>query len=174
MLSTPRRTTIACLTKLLERRAEVAAIDAVLRRGGVVVIEGGAGVGKSALLEAAFARAAQERRLVLRARGTDLESDFAFGVVRQLFERYCGNASRDEKAALFANSAHVVRRLLLPGSRPHSERDTSSTAFAVLHGLYWLTINLASRRPVLIMVDDAHWADEASARWLAHLGPRLT
>jgi predicted ATPase len=168
-----RRTTISCLIKLLERRSELAAIGAVLRSGGLVVVEGGAGVGKSALLEAAFAMAAQKRRLVLRARGTDLEREFAFGVVRQLFERYCSNASSYARAALFANSTHAVRGLLLPGPPHHSERDTSSTAFAVLHGLYWLTINLASRSPVLIAVDDAHWADEASARWLAHLGPRL-
>jgi hypothetical protein len=43
----------------------------------------------------------------------------------------------------------------------------------MLHGLYWLTVNLASRGPVLIAVDDAQWADDASGRWLAHLGPRL-
>jgi DNA-binding CsgD family transcriptional regulator len=161
------------LIKLLERRAEMAAIGAVLRSGGLVVVEGGAGIGKSALLEAAFAMAAQKRRLVLRARGTDLERDFAFGVVRQLFERYCSTASSYARAALFANSARAVRGLLLPGPPRHSEGDSSSTTFAVLHGLYWLTINLASRRPLLIAVDDTHWADEASARWLAHLGPRL-
>jgi len=64
----------------------------------------------------------------------------------------------------------VVRALLLPGPSRATEGDTS---FAVLHGLYWLTVNLAARGPVLIAVDDAHWADDASAGWLAHLGPRL-
>ena len=43
----------------------------------------------------------------------------------------------------------------------------------MLHGLYWLTVNLADRRPLLIAVDDAHWADEPSLRWLAYLAPRL-
>jgi DNA-binding NarL/FixJ family response regulator len=43
----------------------------------------------------------------------------------------------------------------------------------VLHGLYWLTVNLADGRPLLIAVDDAHWADEPSLRWLAYLAPRL-
>jgi hypothetical protein len=42
-----------------------------------------------------------------------------------------------------------------------------------VHGLYWLTINLAEDRSLLIVVDDAHWADEASLRWLAYLAPRL-
>ncbi len=45
--------------------------------------------------------------------------------------------------------------------------------FAVLHGLYWLVVNLAASRPLLIAVDDAHWADEPSLRWLAYLAPRL-
>ena len=133
-------------------------------------MEGGAGVGKTALLERACAIAGQQRRIVLRARGFDLERDFAFGIVRQLFERRCADASKRERAELFAGSAHVVRALLLPELSRPTEGDTS---FAVLHGLYWLTVNLASRGPVLIAVDDAHWADGASAHWLAHLGARL-
>ena len=43
----------------------------------------------------------------------------------------------------------------------------------MLHGLYWLVANLAATRPLLIVVDDAHWADEPSLRWLAYLAPRL-
>ena len=52
-------------------------------------------------------------------------------------------------------------------------RPAVDTSFAVLHGLYWLAVNLADRRPLLIAVDDAHWADEPSLRWLAYLAPRL-
>jgi len=43
----------------------------------------------------------------------------------------------------------------------------------VLHGLYWLVVNLAARGPLLIAVDDAHWADEPSLRRLAYLARRL-
>ena len=46
-------------------------------------------------------------------------------------------------------------------------------SFAVLHGLYWLCANLASERPLALVVDDAHWADGASLRFLAFLLPRL-
>jgi DNA-binding CsgD family transcriptional regulator len=42
-----------------------------------------------------------------------------------------------------------------------------------LHGLFWLASNLAASQPVLLVVDDAHWADDASLRWLAYLAPRL-
>ena len=66
--------------------------------------------------------------------------------------------------------AGAVRPLLLGELVGASAFDTS---FAVLHGLYWLAANLADRRPLLIAVDDAHWADEPSLRWLAYLAPRL-
>ena len=42
-----------------------------------------------------------------------------------------------------------------------------------MHGLYWLAANLAAERPLVIAVDDAHWADGPSLRWLAHLAARV-
>ena len=107
---------------------------------------------------------------VLRARGSELEAGFAFGVVRQLFERRLASAGGDEREALLAGAAAAVRPLLAGRAADTSAFDTS---FAVLHGLYWLAANLADRRPLLIAVDDAHWADEPSLRWLAYLAPRL-
>jgi len=155
--------------KLLERKSELAVIRSLMRHGGLLIVEGGAGLGKTAMLDAACAIASRERRLILRARGSDLERDFAFGVVRQLFERHCANATEDKRTALFAGAAHAVRALLVPAVADDGDQDT----FAVLHGLYWLTINIAASTPVLIAIDEAHWADDASFRWLAYLAPRL-
>jgi DNA-binding NarL/FixJ family response regulator len=156
---------------LLERERELGAIEELLAGGGAaLVVEGGAGLGKSVLVEAACRRAADLGREVLRARGSGLEAGFAFGVVRQLFERRLLEAGGSEREALLADSAGAVRSLLF-GER--DGRSAFDTSFAVLHGLYWLTVNLADRRPLLIAVDDAHWADEPSLRWLAHLAPRL-
>jgi AAA ATPase domain len=156
--------------KLLERERELATMDELVERGGVVLVEGRAGIGKTALLEAACRRAAGVGREILRARGSELEAGFAFGVVRQLFERRLAKADETERAGLLAGSAGAVRSLLLGELVEPSAFDTS---FGVLHGLYWLTVNLADGRPLLIAVDDAHWADEPSLRWLAHLAPRL-
>ena len=159
------------MNELLERERELAAVDELLeRRRGVLVFEAGVGVGKTALLEAACRRAAGTGFEVLRARGSELEAEFAYGVVRQLFERRLVGANPGERARLLAGPAAAARGLLLGGVEPASASDTS---FAVLHGLYWLVANLADRRPLLIVLDDAHWADEASLRWLAHLAPRL-
>ena len=158
------------MDELLERERELAAAEELLGRGGLLVVEGGAGVGKTALVDATCRRAAALGRAVLRARGSELEAGFAFGVVRQLFERRVVGARRDERDALLAGAAGAARPLL---SGERVETRASDTSFAVLHGLYWLTATLADARPLLIAVDDAHWADEPSLRWLAYLAPRL-
>jgi hypothetical protein len=157
--------------RLLEREGELAAVELLLERGGgVLVVEGRAGIGKTSLVEVACRRAGEVGHEVVRARGSELEAGFAFGVVRQLFERRLAAADGGEREALLAGPAAAVRPLLL-GELARGPAGDSSVA--VLHGLYWLVVNLAVNRPLLIAIDDAHWADEPSLRWLAYLAPRL-
>lgn len=106
----------------------------------------------------------------MSAQGSEPEADFAFGVVRQLFERRLTAAGANERALLLVGPAAAVRPLLLGESVEASARDTS---FAVLHGLYWLAVNLSAVRPLLLAIDDAHWADESSLRWLTYVARRL-
>jgi DNA-binding CsgD family transcriptional regulator len=170
LYSVVRRSTLAAVIKLLERESELTTIRAFARRGGVVVVEGRAGLGKTAILDAACDVARRVGSLVLRARGSELESGFAFGIVGQLFERRCTEARGDERAAFFRGMARAARAVVMPDRSGQAKHDTS---FAVVHGLYWLTVNIAARRPVLLAVDDAHWGDDASLRWLAYLAARL-
>ena len=167
--------------QLLERSEELARIGSALAearagRGRFVVVEGPAGIGKTALLAAARTAAADEGMRVLRSRGTELERDFAFGVVRQLFERPLAEASELERADLLEAAAGVAAGLLgLPGAPPADGPPASGIdpSFAVLHGLYWLCANLAAAGPLCLVVDDAHWADVASLRYLSFLLTRL-
>ena len=145
-------------------------------RGSFVVIEGPAGIGKTALLAAARTAAAEGGMRVLRARATEMESNFAFGVVRQLFEPPLVEASDLERADLLQAAAGVAAGLLgLPGAPPADGPPASGVdpSFAILHGLYWLCANLAAVGPLCLVVDDAHWADAASLRYLAFLLTRL-
>jgi DNA-binding CsgD family transcriptional regulator len=159
------------VTTLLERERELAAVEALLeRRSGVLVIEGAAGIGKTALVEAACSRAEGRGDVVLRARGSELEAGFPFGVVRQLFERRLASAEPKAREALLAGPAAAVRSFFLGDVAAAGAADRS---FSVLHGLYWLAANAAVRRPLLVAVDDAHWSDEPSLRWLAYAAPRL-
>ena len=166
---------------LLERNGELARIASALaearnERGRFVVVEGPAGIGKTALLAAVRARAAADGMRVLRSRGTELERDFAFGVVRQLFEPPLAEASELERADLLQAAAGGAASVLgVAGASPVdvARAPIVDPSFAILHGLYWLCTNLAARAPLCIVVDDAHWADTPSLRYLAFLLTRL-
>jgi hypothetical protein len=76
---------------LLEREAELGRTTQLLSglsrgSGGVVLLEGAAGLGKTALLGTIVSQAREQQIEVYRARGTELEQAFAFGIARQLFE----------------------------------------------------------------------------------------
>ena len=171
----------AAPSELLERSAELARIESALAearagRGTFVVIEGPAGIGKTALLAVARTAAAEGGMRVLRSRGSELERNFAFGVVRQLVEPPLVEASEVERAELLQGAAGVAAGLLrLPGAAAVEDAPSSGVdpSFAILHGVYWLCANLAAERPLCLVVDDAHLADAASLRYLAFLLTRL-
>jgi hypothetical protein len=169
---------------LPERRDELKRIGQCLRRaelgsGSALVVEGPAGIGKTALLAAAYHAPdyhAPENKGFgwLRARGAELERGFAFGMVRQLVEPALAGAPTRERARLLDGPPGVAARLLdLPGVSDRAGPVAPDPSFAVLHGLYWLCANMAAERPLALVVDDAHWADRASLRFLAFLLPRL-
>jgi hypothetical protein len=167
---------------LLERDGELERIGRRLRRaregrGGALVLEGPAGIGKTVMLGAARDVAEGEGFRVLRARGAELEREFAFGVVRQLVEPLLAEASDAERASLLEGPPGVAAALLgLPrahGGLGEPAAVAPDPSFAVLHGLYWLFANLAAERPTALVVDDAHWVDSGSLRFLAFLLPRL-
>jgi len=164
------------VSELLEREAELAAIGALAAEAGagagrLVVIEAPAGLGKTRLLHAArdAARAAGLR--VLTARATELERGFPFALARQLFAPAPAALNAEERDALLDDGAVAPARGALGLAR--GEAEPPADAFAVLHALYWLTAALAERQPLLLAVDDAHWADAASLDLLAFLAPRL-
>src|SRR6202007_1676364 len=84
--------------------------------GGALVVEGPPGIGKTVPLAPAGDAAGEEGSRVLRARGAELEREFAFGVVRQLVEPVVAGASQEERAWLLDGPPGVAARLLgLPG-----------------------------------------------------------
>jgi class 3 adenylate cyclase/DNA-binding CsgD family transcriptional regulator len=160
---------------LLERDAELAAIRAVVRAtadgaGRLIAIEGRAGMGKTRLLAEARATAEEERFQVLAARSSELEQDFAYCVLRQLFEPFLATVEAEERAELFSGAAALTGRLFDEGQ---FEAEGGDISFGMLHGLYWLSANVALRRPTLVVIDDLHWSDGPSLRWLAYLAHRL-
>ena len=162
---------------LLEREVELRAVDDLLEagqegRGHLLLVEGHAGIGKTSLLDAAVSRARRSDMTVMRARASELESVFAFGIAVQLFEPLLAGADDETRDRLLAGSAALAGPLL---ERPTSwgGDEAEDRSYPVMHGLFWLLSNLAESSPVLIAIDDAHWADRSSLRLVLYLLQRL-
>ena len=158
-------------TSLVERDAELAALVSAfdLARAGagsVLLIEGPAGIGKTALAEAARERAARDGMRVVRGRGSEFEREYPFGVVRQCLEPVVRPA--DDRERLLRGAARLAEPVLMG-----VPEGIDAAPVGLLHGLYWLVANLAEETPAAIVVDDAHWADEPSLRLLAYLVRRI-
>ena len=135
-------------------------MDAVAGRSGVLVLRGEAGIGKSALLAYVSQRA--ERTRVARAVGVESEMELAYNGLHQL----C------------APMLDHLEQLPLP------QRTALATIFGLsdgpvpdrfLVGLATLTLfaEVAEEQPLVCLVDDAQWLDQASAQILAFVARRL-
>ncbi|AQW55098.1 transcriptional regulator [Streptomyces hygroscopicus] len=169
---------------LLERDRELRAVDAALtelcgtdpadraetRGGGVIAFEGPGGVGKTALLGEARRRAAARGCTVLRARGGEHEQGAAFHVVRQLFQPVLAATGEDEHRRILGGWYDIVAPavgLVVSGNGgapdPQGVRD----------GLDWLVTRFAvEHAPVVMILDDVHWADPESLDWLTRFASR--
>ena len=136
-----------------------------------MAVVGAAGIGKTAVGAMARSLAGDAGVQVLRARGAEIEQRFAFGVVRQLFERLVRAATPEEREELFAEAADSARAVLDPQQAAAGQGP--ETQFELLHGLFWFLVHVADRGPLLAIVDDLHWADPGSVAFIGYLARRL-
>jgi DNA-binding CsgD family transcriptional regulator/ketosteroid isomerase-like protein len=162
---------------LLEREAELRALEDALAAarsgtGGLTLVAGAAGAGKSRLLHEAAALAAGTGMDVLRATGDEYERDFPFGVALQLFEARLWRAQPAEREELLSGAAGVSKWLFEPDvTAPPSHGPDE--VLRLVHGLFWVVQNLAEQRPLAVLVDDAQWADAPSLQLVRYLAPRI-
>ncbi|MEV6006868.1 AAA family ATPase [Streptomyces sp. NPDC051976] len=171
---------------LLEREAELVAVDDALAeltglradaagprdhrpRGGLLAFAGSAGLGKTTLLAEARRRAGELGCTVLSARGGDQEQQVAFHVARQLLQPQLAGAAETELRATLGSWYGIIGPALglctAEGAAPDPQ--------GLRDGLDWVLTHLAVQRaPVVLMLDDAHWADPQSLNWLAAFAPR--
>lgn len=167
---------------LVDRDEETAAIDdlvdcVVAGQGGVLWIEGAPGLGKSRLLAEGAARARRRGVEVASGRARVDEGAYPFSLALQVFESRLAAADAAARDALLSGAAGLARSLfagtVVATAPPEDDARLTGSPFALIHGLFWLTVNMANRRPLLLCLDDVQWSDEASARFAAYLAERV-
>ncbi|MGW6416545.1 ATP-binding protein [Streptomyces sp. NPDC055055] len=140
------------------------------RRGGILAYAAPAGLGKTTLLAEIRRRAAARGCTVLSARGGDQEQRVAFHVARQLLQPQLAHATDTELRERLGSWYDIVGPAL--GLRAAAEGSPPDPQ-GLRDGLDWVLTHLAVRRdPLVVVLDDAHWADPESLGWLAAFAPR--
>lgn len=146
----------------MERESELATLEqlvdaALCGRGGGVLIEGEAGIGKTRVLEFARAGAARAGARVLYATTDEVEAHVPLAAARALFAR--------PARSLPDNGLGRLGALALEG-RLGDPAGPGSRVEEVVHALWWLIVELADEQPLAVILDDAHWADELTLQLL--------
>ncbi|MEV5550531.1 AAA family ATPase [Streptomyces sp. NPDC052309] len=172
------RPTAAASASLWERDAEIAAVTRAVdtlcadrsSSGSLLVCQGEAGLGKTALL-AETRRIAEARGCtVWSARGGETLRSVPFNVVRQLLQPALVSMLPEEARDYLGDWYDIAGPAL--GIADPGERHADPQG--VCDGLVAAVRRLARREwPLVLLIDDAHWADQETLRWLAALAGRL-
>lgn len=142
--------------------AEVATFLATPTGRGAAVVRGDAGVGKTALIADAADAAANDGWHVLAIMAVEFEAQFALAGLSQLVLPW-----RDRLGELDPQTAAALA--------PATGRDTAGPASPLVMALAWLELLsvVARDKPLLVVIDDAHWLDEVTAAVVTIAGQRL-
>jgi len=172
---------------LVGRRHELSELEAALERISAgrpwfVQIVGEPGIGKSRLLAELCRRGEDRGFLVLEGRAAEFERDVPFGLIVDALNDYIGSL---DSAVLRAHDDDPLQELAsifpsLPRQEPAAQGEAHGAERYRLHyAIRSVLERLTERQPMVLGLDDLHWADAASIEMLAHLlrrfrGPLLT
>jgi class 3 adenylate cyclase/tetratricopeptide (TPR) repeat protein len=152
--------------------------SAVAGRGGMVLIGGSPGLGKSRLTREAAAMAERLGMVVYTGNCLDMESPPPYQPAIDHLEQAARTASREGfRTALGVNAPEVAK--LLPSLRqryddipPSPDLTPEQERRYMLHGMGEFIERAATTRPMVLTYEDLHWADESTLLLLRHLGDR--
>ncbi len=137
------------------------------------MLDGAAGIGKTQLLAASEQIAREEGLAVLRAQGSQLGRALPWMTARELLAPVLEGLPASVRRKMLAQAGDEAAELFTPASSRVAREGDASLIPRRAHALTWLVSDLSERLPALMLLDDAHWADEPSMQFLAHLAGRL-
>ena len=158
---------------LVGRETERAAIDGALQaldsgKGAIVAIEGEPGIGKSRLLDHLSATAGAAGFTVLSGRASEFEMDLPYALWTDALDRHLAHAGERRLSRLgLADPAALA--VALPALSELAATPAQGDRHRTHRALRDLLERLAGPRPLVLCLDDVHWADPASAEGLAAL-----
>ncbi|MEU0391284.1 AAA family ATPase [Streptomyces sp. NPDC006208] len=140
--------------------------------GGLLAFAGPAGLGKTTLLTEVRRRAVARGCTVLFARGGEHEQGVAFHVVRQLVQPVLATGTEKEHRRILGSWYDIVAPAVgLVAGNSNGSPDPQG----VRDGLDWIATRFAVQHaPLVVVLDDAHWADAESLAWLTGFAPRVS
>ena len=169
------------LGALVGREHELAELDRALgrlanRQPWVIQLVGEPGIGKSRLLAELAQRAEARRCLVLIGRAAEFEQDVPFGAIIDALNDHLGTLGSAVVRALQPQALQELAQVFpsLSGfADDTAARRGQADRYRFHYALRAVLERLAARRPVLIALDDVHWADPATCEVIAHLMRRF-
>ncbi|MCU1352062.1 MAG: hypothetical protein JWM05_1271 [Acidimicrobiales bacterium] len=171
-------------TTYVGRAAERAQLDAMVAaaaqgRGGMVLVAGEAGLGKSRITRETVAGAARRGMMVLTGHCLDMVSPPPYQPhIDQIEEAARETSPEGLRGALGENAPEVAK--LMPSLRQRYDDIPAPPELApeqerryMLHGVGQFIERAAANRPLVLVFEDLHWADESTLLLLRHIGPRL-
>lgn len=165
------------MSGLIGREGELETLDRVLAEAAegefrLLQIEGEPGIGKSRLLNELAGRADREGWLVLRGSAAEFESELPFGPVIDALDAYLMALDPRAIGRLGPDTAEVLAEVFpsLASFRADAHGPgIASERYRVHHAIRELLERLSGKAPMLLVLDDLHWADQASLEMVGHL-----
>jgi DNA-binding CsgD family transcriptional regulator len=164
--------------KLVGREVERGVAEDLLRalgagRGGVLYFAGEPGIGKTALIAAVLECSRQRGYITLSGRAAEFELELPFGVFVDALEQHVRSARQAELVGRLGDEELALLPIVFPCLAPHiyavSTVAQPDERHRLLRAMRVLLESLAGERPLVLALDDLHWADAASVDLLCHL-----